>query len=59
MNEIIEVVAVEEKPIDRAYNAKGQKRQTHIEVMRGGIAYAVRSVYVARVLEVIECKSGT
>lgn len=60
MNEIIEVVAVEEKPIDRAYNAKGQKRQTHIEVMRrGGIAYAVRSGYVARVLEVIECKSGT
>ena len=58
MNEIIEVVAVEEKPIDRAYNAKRAKRQTHIEVM-GGIAYAVRSGYVARVLEVIECKSET
>ena len=37
MNEIIEAVAVEEKPIDRAYNAKGQKRQTHIEVMRGAL----------------------
>lgn len=43
MNEIIEVVAVEEKSIDRAYNAKGKERQTHLEVMGGGIAYAVRS----------------
>ena len=59
MNETIEVVAVEEKPIDRAYNAKRAKRQTHLEVMRGGIAYAVRSGYVAKVLEVIECKSET
>lgn len=59
MNEIIEVVAVEEKPIDRAYNAKGQERRTHLEAMWGGIAYAVRSGYVARVLEVIECKSET
>ena len=33
LNEMIEVVAVEEKPIDRAYNAKGQERQTHLEVM--------------------------
>ena len=37
MNETIEAVAVEEKPIDRAYNAKGQKRQTHLEVMGGGV----------------------
>ena len=37
---------------------KDQKRQTHLEVM-GGIAYAVRSGYVARVLEVIECKLET
>lgn len=60
MNEIIEAVAVEEKSIDRAYNAKGQERQTHLEVMGGGgIAYAVRSGYVARVLEVIKCKSET
>lgn len=59
MNETIEVIAVEEKPIDRTYNAKGQKRQTHLEVMGGGIAYAVRSGYIARVLEVIECKSET
>ena len=59
MNETIEVVAVEEKPIDRAYNAKRAKRQTHLEAMGGGIAYAVRSGYVARVLEVIECKSET
>lgn len=58
MNETIEVVAVEEQPIDRAYNAKGQKRQTHLDVM-GGIAYAVRSGYFARVLEVIECKLET
>ena len=58
MDEMLKVVAVEEKPIDRAYNAKDQKRQTHLEVM-GGIAYAVRSGYVARVLEVIECKSET
>ena len=35
MNETIEVVAVEEKPIDRAYNAKRAKRQTHLEVMGG------------------------
>ena len=54
MNEIIEAIAVEEKPIDRAYNAKGQERQTHLEVMGGGIAYAVRSGYIARVLEVID-----
>lgn len=33
LNEIIEAVAVEEQPIDRAYNAKGQERQTHLEVM--------------------------
>lgn len=59
MNEIIEAIAVEEQPIDRAYNAKCQERQTHLEVMGGGIAYAVRSGYVARVLEVIECKSET
>lgn len=58
MNETIEVVAVEEKPIDRAYNAKRAKRQTHLEVI-GGIAYAIRSGYVARILEVIECKSET
>ena len=58
MNEIIEAVAVEEEPIDRTYNAKGQDRRTHLEVM-GGIAYAVRSGYVARVLEVIECKLET
>ena len=37
MNEAIEAVAVEEKPIDRAYNAKGQKRQTHLEVMGGAL----------------------
>ncbi len=43
MNEIIEAVAVEEKPIDRAYNAKRKERQTHLEVMGGGVAYAVRS----------------
>ena len=43
MNEIIEAIAVEEKPIDRAYNAKRQERQTHLEVMGGGVAYAVRS----------------
>ena len=36
MNEIIEAVAVEEKPIDRAYNAKRAKRKTHLEVMGGG-----------------------
>lgn len=59
MNELIEAVAVEEKPIDRAYNAKSKERQTHLEVMGGGVAYAVRSGYVARVLEVIECKSET
>ena len=59
MNKIIEVVAVEEQPIDRSYNEKRAKRQTHLEVMGGGIAYAVRSGYIARVLEVIECKSET
>ena len=35
MDEMLKVVAVEEKPIDRAYNAKDQKRQTHLEVMGG------------------------
>ena len=59
MDEMLKVVAVEEKPIDRAYNAKGQDRRTHLEVMGGGIAYAVRSGHVARVLEVLECKSET
>ena len=59
MDEMLKVVAVEEKPIDRAYNAKGKERQTHLEVMGAGIAYAVRSGYVARVLEVIECKLET
>lgn len=58
MNKLIEVVAVEEQPVNRAYNAKGKERQTHLEVM-GGVAYAVRSGYVARVLEVVECKSET
>ena len=37
MNEMIEVVAVEEKPIDRTYNAKGQDRRTHLEVMGGAL----------------------
>lgn len=37
MNETIEVVAVEEKPIDRAYNAKRAKRQTRLEVMGGAL----------------------
>ena len=59
MDEMLKVVAVEEESIDRAYNAKNQKRQTHLEVMRGGIAYAVRSVYVAKGLEVNERKSET
>ena len=35
MDEMLRVVAVEEKPIDRAYNAKGKERQTHLEVMGG------------------------
>lgn len=35
MDEMLMVVAVEEKPIDRAYNAKGKERQTHLEVMGG------------------------
>ena len=35
MDEMLKVVAVEEKPIDRAYNVKGQERQTHLEVMGG------------------------
>ena len=35
MNETIDVIAVEKKPIDRAYNAKGKERQTHLEVMGG------------------------
>ena len=56
MNETIEVVAVEEKPIDREYNAKRAKRQTHLEVMGGALPMR----FVAdRVLEVIECKSET
>ena len=37
MDRIIEAVAVEEKPIDRAYNAKGKERQTHLEVMGGAL----------------------
>ena len=37
MDEMLKVVAVEEKPIDRAYNAKGQDRQTHLEVMGGAL----------------------
>ena len=37
MNEIIEVIEVEEKPIDRTYNAKGQDRRTHLEVMGGAL----------------------
>lgn len=37
MNETIEVVAIEEKPIDRAYNAKGKERQAHLEVMGGAL----------------------
>ena len=36
MDEMLKVVAVEEKPIDRAYNANGKQRQTHLEVMGGG-----------------------
>ena len=36
MDEMLKVVSVEEKPIDRAYNAKGKERQTHLEVMGGG-----------------------
>ena len=35
MDEMLKVVAVEEKPIDRAYNAKRKERQTHLEVMGG------------------------
>ena len=37
MDEMLKVVAVEEKPIDRAYNAKGQDRRTHLEVMGGAL----------------------
>ena len=37
MDEMLKVVAVEEKPIDRAYNAKWQARQTHLEVMGGAL----------------------
>ena len=37
MDEMLKVVAVEEKSIDRAYNTKGQKRQTHLEVMGGAL----------------------
>lgn len=37
MNKLIEVVAVEEQPVNRAYNAKGKERQTHLEVMGGAL----------------------
>ena len=37
MDEMLKVVAVEEKPIDRAYNAKRQERQTHLAVMGGAL----------------------
>lgn len=37
MDEMLKVVAVEEKPIDRAYNAKRKERQTHLEVMGGAL----------------------
>ena len=37
MDEMLKVVSVEEKPIDRAYNAKGKERQTHLEVMGGAL----------------------
>lgn len=59
MNEIIDVVAVEEKPIDRSYNAKGKERQTHLEVMGGGVAYTIRGAFVPYVFEVKICKSET
>lgn len=59
MNKIIDAVAVEEQPIDRAYNAKGKERQTHLEVMGGGVAYTVRSGHIAQILEVKICKSET
>lgn len=42
-SKLIEVYAVEEIDIDRSYNKKGKKRQTHLEIIGGGypMLYAV------------------
>ena len=42
---IIEAESLEERPIDRDYNAHGGKRITQPEIYGGGIAYCVRMAY--------------
>lgn len=58
-SKLIEVYAVEEIDIDRSYNKKGKKRQTHLEIIGGWVSYALRSGHRPEILEVIICKSET
>ena len=55
---MIAAEAVEEKSIDRQYNAKRKERQTHLEVMGGGISYTIRAGRVGFIIqvEVEQCK---
>ncbi len=39
---IVRAECFEERPIDRDYNAKGKPRETQIEILGGGLLYALR-----------------
>lgn len=47
---ILRAESIEERPIDRDYNAHGGKRITQPEILGGGIAYCVRIAYPGRVV---------
>lgn len=58
MKEIRCVEPIEEKSIDRDYNKHGKPRETHYEVLGGGIAYCVRSFIQPEIIIVYDDKDA-
>lgn len=47
---IVNAESLEERPIDRDYNAHGEQRITQPEILGDGIAYCVRIAYPGQVV---------
>ena len=49
---------IEEKSIDRDYNAHGKPRETHYEVYGGGISYCLRTGHQMEVILIEDDQDG-
>lgn len=58
MKKIKMVESIEEKSIDRDYTKHGKPRETHYEILGGGIAYCVRSFLKPEILIIYDDQDG-